>query len=104
MGFLIFLILLMIAGAALAGWLGFGLFLHGERTRKKAEDNAPEILDAAFDGREDVVFKINMESPSYETVVLSAKRRGYRLASETNDTDSGVAKTLIFERTGRDEQ
>ena len=58
---------------------------------------APSILDKAFIG-EDVVFKINMESPKYETVVLGAKARGYRLMNETDDTAGGEAKTLIFEK------
>jgi hypothetical protein len=44
------------------------------------------------------VFKINMESPKYETVVLGAKARGYRLMNETDDTAGGEAKTLIFEK------
>ena len=102
MGFLIVVVLALVAGAVLAGWLGFGLFVHGERARKRAEEDAPAILDAAFDGREDVVFKINMESPSFETVLLGAKKRGYRLTSQTDDTQSGSAKTLIFERGGED--
>ncbi len=80
-----------------AGWIGFALFLSGEKSRKKAEANAPAILDKAFVG-EDVVFKINDASPKYETVVLGAKARGYRLASQANDTASASSKTLIFEK------
>lgn len=102
MGFLIFLVLALIVGAVLAGWLGFALFVGGERSRAKAEENAPAILDEAFDGRADVVFKVNMETPSFETVMLGAKERGYRLESQTNDTANGAAKTLIFERVAED--
>lgn len=98
MGFLIFIVVLVIGGMIFAAWAGFGLFLYGNRTRKKAEANAPAILDKAFDGRSDVVFKVNLETPSYETVVIGAKQRGYRLVSETNNTPSGEAKTLIFEK------
>jgi hypothetical protein len=98
MGFLIFIVVVVILMFCLAGWLGLALYLAGNRSQKKAEENAPDILDRAFTGAEDVVFKINMESPKYETVVLGAKARGYRLANETNDTASGNAKTLIFER------
>jgi hypothetical protein len=94
----ILLILVLLGGMMFVGWLGLGLFLHGNRTRKRAEERAPEILDAAFDGRTNVVFKMNMETPSYETVILGAKERGYALAHETNNTDDGVAKTLIFEK------
>ena len=101
MGFLIAVIVVVIVGfiamLCLAGWLGFGLFVYGNRAGAKAEANAPSILDKAFVG-DDVVFKINMESPKYETVVLGAKARGYRLCSESNDTANGSAKTLIFER------
>lgn len=96
---LVLLIVIAVVVLPIVGSLfGGGLFFWTERTRKKAEANAPAILDEAFDGREDVVFKINMETPSYETVILGAKHRGYVLSSETNDTASGVAKTLIFER------
>ena len=98
MGFLIFLAVLVIGGMMLAGWLGFGLFALGQHTRKKAEANAPAILDKAFDGRADVVFKVNLESPSFETVVLGAKERGYKLDNQTNDLPDGSAKTLIFEK------
>ena len=106
MELLIILVLLIVIGVVVVpivgSLLGGGLFFWTERTRRKAEENAPTILDEAFDGRDDVVFKINMETPSYETVVLGAKERGYRLSSESNDTASGVAKTLIFERRGQE--
>lgn len=102
MEILILLVLLIVVGVVIlpivGSLFGGGLFFLGERTGRKAEENAPAILDEAFDGREDVVFKVNMETPSYETVVLGAKQRGYRLSSESNDTASGVAKTLIFEK------
>lgn len=97
MGILIAIVVIFVLMFCLAGWLGFALFVAGARSQKKAEENSPAIMDKAFIG-EDVVFKINMESPRYETVVLGAKARGYRLANETNDTASGEAKTLIFEK------
>lgn len=102
MGLLLGFIALILVGLvilyAIGGVAAIGLFTHGEKTRARAEARAPEILDAAFDGREDAVFKINLETPSYETVVLGAKQRGYTLTSETSDSSSGIAKTLIFER------
>lgn len=97
MGFIIFVVIVFILMFCAAGWIGFALFLSGEKSKKKAEANAPAILDKAFVGA-DVVFKINDASPKYETVVLGAKARGYRLSNETNDTTSGSAKTLIFEK------
>ena len=66
-------ILAIIAGVCLAGWLAIALIVGSSRAQKKAEANAPAILDAAFDGRDTVVFKINMESLSFETVMLGAK-------------------------------
>lgn len=62
------------------------------RRQKKAEANAPIILDQAFVG-DDVVFKINPASPRFRRI-LGAKARGYSPTNETNDS----AKTLIFER------
>ncbi|MDQ0826259.1 flagellar basal body-associated protein FliL [Arthrobacter sp. B2I5] len=97
MGFIIFMVIVFILMFCAAGCIGFALFLSGEKSKKKAEANAPEILDKAFVG-EDVAFKINDASPKYETVVLGAKARRYRLANETRDTASGSSKTLIFEK------
>ena len=99
MGVLIALLLLFVVGVALLGAAGgLALFGYGERARRKSEENAPAILDAAFDGSPRVTFKVTMESPSYETVVRGAEDRGYRLAHETNDTADGVARTLLFDR------
>lgn len=86
----------------IAGWAAIALISYSSRARKKAEANAPEILDAAFAGQDDVVFKINWESPSYETVLIGAKQRGYALWKETSDTSDGTAKTLIFQRVSSD--
>ena len=63
-----------------------------------AETKAPAILDRAFDGRRDVSFKVGRGTIAYETVVIGAKKRGYRLVSETLDSRDGSAKTLIFEK------
>lgn len=102
MVFLLFIIVLVLVGGVLAtgvgGLLGLGLFVHAGSLQKKAEANAPALLDAAFDGRNNVVFKVNLESLLYETVIVGAKERGYSLYSETSDTPTGSAKTLIFER------
>ena len=66
MGFLIFIVAMIIVMFCATGRLGFALFVHGNKTRKKAEEKAPAILDMAFGGKDEtVVFKINMESPSY---------------------------------------
>ena len=90
------LILGLVGGICLAGWLAIAIIIGTSRAQKKAIANAPKILDDAFNGDADVVFKINMESLPFETVVLGAKERGYRLASQSHQTDH--AQTLIFER------
>lgn len=97
--FIVIVLLIVVVGLVVAGALGIGLFSYGERARAKAEDRAPAILDSVFDGSDDVVYKVNMESVSYETAVLGAKERGYRLVAQSDDVEGGAAKTLIFERT-----
>lgn len=98
MGFLIAVVVLLVLGAVIAGAAGLGLFAWGERTRAKAERDAPRFLDSWFDGRETVVVKINLETPSFETAVAGAADRGYDLTATTNNTEDGTAKTLVFTR------
>jgi hypothetical protein len=94
MWFFVLLVLLVIAGMVFTGMAAFGLSGYTDHLAKKAEAHSPQILDAAFDGRADVVFKVNLESMRYETVMLGARDRGYVLANETIDAPG--AKTLIF--------
>ncbi len=61
----------------------------------KAKKAGPATLDAAFDGRPDVVFKVTLTSVPFEDVVLGAQARGYDLSSQS---DTGGAQTLIFRR------
>lgn len=96
MEMLVVLVVLVLGGLLVAGWAGFGLFAYGQRARKRAEAKAPQTLDAAFDGRDSVVFKVNLESPSWETVIAGARERGYELVQDRRDTD--VSHTLMFER------
>ncbi|MGP5376325.1 hypothetical protein ACTXM8_10070 [Brachybacterium alimentarium] len=96
MGIIIFFVLALVAGVCLAGWLAIAMIVGSSRAQKKAVANAPTILDGAFDGRDDVVFKVNMESLPFEDVILGAKQRGYRLSSQSQDTEH--SQTLIFER------
>lgn len=92
-----FIIFVLIGGVAVFFFLCFATFGKMSSNRREAADNAPRILDEAFDGRDDVVVKVTMSSLPYETYVLGAKERGYRLASETSEGRYGL-KTLIFER------
>lgn len=78
------------------GIFGFAMLFKIERDQKKAEDNSDSALDSLFDGRPDVTFKGHMGSMKFETVMLGAKDRGYRLASQGGDTNG--AFTLIFEK------
>lgn len=78
------------------GWLVFGGVLKIDRDQAKAERNASKILDETFDGRPDVTFTTHMRTLKYETVVLGAKERGYRLVHQA-DNQYGP-HTLIFEK------
>lgn len=90
---LLLLLVLMIAGFGVLGWW---VLLHAENRQEAAERNAESILDATFDGREDVSFTVNLKTLKYETVVIGAKQRGYRLTSQ-EDTEYGP-RALVFEK------
>lgn len=101
MEFLIVLVLLLVLGfflvSGLGAFLGIGLFFSEGKAREKAVANASAILNEAFDGRADVVFKVTGRTLPYEDVVLGARKRGYRLVGETSEA-SGAVKTLVFTR------
>lgn len=90
------ILLLLVGGLALFGFFGFGVLGLVGRNQKKAEQNAEQILDDAFDGRPDVTFTINMQTLKYDTVVLGAKQRGYKLTHQA-DNQYGP-HTLVFEK------
>lgn len=73
----------------------FGGVLKTESDQKKAESHAGVILDAAFDGRPNVTFNTSMRSLKYETVILGAQERGYKLTHQAN----GQYGALLFEKT-----
>jgi hypothetical protein len=77
-------------------WASLGIIGSTEKKQKAAESRSSEILDAAFDGREDVTFQINWTTLKYETVVLGAKERGYALSNQAGDPKG--AMTLVFEK------
>ncbi|MBX7444697.1 MULTISPECIES: hypothetical protein [unclassified Arthrobacter] len=97
-GLIVLVIVFFIAMYGVGGWIAIATVAGDSKGHKKAEENAPAILDEAFVG-DNVVFKIHPRSPKYETVVLGAKARGYRLMNETQTSSSGSSKTLIFEKT-----
>ena len=90
---LVLLGLLLLAGF---GIFGFWLLFRVERDQKKAEANADSALDALFDGRSDVTFSGHMRSLKYETVIVGAKERGYKLAQQAGNPKGAL--TLIFEK------
>lgn len=100
MGLLILLVILILGSVAIFPFLVGGVAVAARNGEKSAKANAPTILDSSFDGRDDVVFKITMASLPFEDVVIGAKERGYRLASQSSD-DRWGGKTLIFERDDR---
>ena len=93
MFFLVLLVLVLIAGF---GWLMLGGVALVNKGQKKAEANSKQILDEAFDGSPNVTFKIHMQSVKYETVIIGAKARGYKLMHQA-DNQYGP-HTLIFEK------
>ena len=87
----IVLIALLIVGA-----LGFLLLGGADRARGKAQENAVDILDRTFDGRDDVTVTVNMSTLKYEEYVSGAKQRGYKLAHQAENKYG--PHTLIFEK------
>lgn len=87
---------LVLIAIALFGLVGFFVLRGINKGQKNSEANAEQILDTAFDGSPDVTFKINMQSVKYETVVLGAKKRGYKLAHQAENEHG--PHTLIFEK------
>lgn len=81
----------MLMGLALP--LAIGSLARDEKSRKAAVANAPAILDGAFDGSPDVVFKVSARTLPFEDVVIGAKARGYKMLSETTEP---AGKTLVF--------
>lgn len=73
----------------------FGVF-KVDSDQKKAEANSKGSLDSLFDGRQSVTFSGHMRSMKYETVIVGAKERGYKLEHQAGDPKR--AFTLIFER------
>lgn len=87
---------LLLVALAIFGVVGFLVLGKTGHDQKKSEDSAPKILDAAFDGRPDVTFKLHMRTLKYETVIAGAKARGYKLVHQA-DNQYGP-HTLMFEK------
>jgi hypothetical protein len=66
-------------------------------SRRQSEENAPHLLDEAFDGRDLVSFTVSMGTLPFERVVVGARERGYRLDSQSG-RDSYGTQTLVFAR------
>lgn len=90
------LLVLVVGGLMVLGVFGAVLLGSVGKSQKKAEANADQILDAAFDGNPDVTFTLNMATLKYDTVVSGAKQRGYRLVHQA-DNQYGP-HTLMFEK------
>ena len=95
-GMLIAIVLIGVLALAAFGVFGFWTLFKVEGDQKKAEANSSQTLDALFDGKPDVTFNGGWRSMKYETVILGAKERGYRLANQSGDAKK--AYTLIFEK------
>ena len=91
----VLVIVLVIAVIAALGFFGFLLLGGAERKQRKAEANAAQILDTAFDGRPDVSVNVSMVGLKYDTYVIGAKQRGYRILSDGRTNGYGP---VIFEK------
>jgi hypothetical protein len=93
---IVWLVSIVVLGIAVLGMLLSWFALRSDRILKEAIANAPAILDASFDGRENVAVKTTWVSLPYEQVIIGAKDRGYRLTNQTGTSNSDA--TLIFEK------
>lgn len=94
---LMIILVLVLFGLVVFGvgaFLVLGGVLKIERDQNKAEKDSARILDATFDGREDVTFVAHMRTLKYETVILGAKERGYKLTHQSDGQHGPM--TLIF--------
>lgn len=90
------LIALLLLSLMAFGAFGIWLLASTSRKQKKAEANAPTLLDHTFDGRDTVTVAVNMTTMKYETVIVGAKERGYKLLSQAENQYG--PHTLIFEK------
>jgi len=90
------IVIVLLLALMVFGLLGVFLLASTSTRQKRAERDAGSILDTAFDGREDVTFKVNMASLKYETVIAGAKARGYKLVHQAENQYG--PHTLVFER------
>lgn len=70
--------------------------LYGRRTTSRYRGGQPERFDAAFDGREDVVFVAASRGiPTPADVITAANDRGYELAGSIPERNGA---TLTFRK------
>lgn len=86
-----FLVLIPAGGTVLALVIGS----RQEKAREQAERDSVRLLNEAFRG-DAVTVKIGPDTMKYETVVLGAEKRSYRLVAE--NSEPGHRKTLVFTR------
>lgn len=65
------------------------------RARRAERLRAPQLLDAAFDGRQAVVYPVSTRTLHSSEVIAGGLERGYKLVSNTGGRS---ARTLVFER------
>lgn len=92
--FLVVVVAGLVLVTALALPLGIALLARDERQQKRSEEHAEELLDDLFD-EPNVAVDLTARTLTYETVVLGARERGYRLLSESLEPTSKT-RTLIF--------
>jgi len=96
MGFLIVLVLLVVAGALVAGVIGAASSGGDVRRRATAVADAPAILDRTFTG-DTVTVHVHASTLPWEMWVTGGRDRGYDLHQQS-DQLGGAVQTLIFTR------
>lgn len=96
MELIIIAVLILIFAPFVAAWLGFGLFVSGEKQTARDEARADEILDEFFDGRRTVVHTPSVSKLKFETLVSGADARGYKLTHTEGKHELG--REYVFER------
>lgn len=94
MVFITFLVL----GLMAFGFFGFVFMGSMSNANKKVQQNAEQILDDTFDGKETAVYKVTSIGGTlkFEQVLAGAEQRGYRLHAQNQDTEH--LTTLVFKK------
>ena len=100
MELLVALVVLAVLGFGffgLVGLLGLGAMgRSAEKRRAHAVAGKAATVDALFDGRPVVTYRVNAETVPAELLIEEGGARGYELTARNAVTPGGVASDLVF--------